>query len=426
MNTITRQRKNIRTGLRLFFLSAIIVFISLPSPIIAGTEQTPEVTDPANDYLVPAGSDSSQDVRSAWFQQNSDGKIVFYMKVASLGKVTDTVKGTGLPNSGQWYMMFRLKNQTTNGDLFFVSLTYDTTNYAVYNWGFLDNITSVPLSPSYFAEGVIKGKILKSKNMIVMYAAPNTFTAPVSTAPPSGYGNANPVPGDTLYDTQVQTFVLTGTSTTGGAQVIIDTTLYGKTYKLTPFPPALTIPEDGFTLSGVDTVLHWDTSAAATSYRVQLSTTSDFSSTLVDSTVATDSLLLTGLSPSTRYYWRANATGSGGTSFFCDPFSFTTATPSDVQEPVHNPLLRVELGQNYPNPFSTTTSIRFQLTHTTPVTLKIYDVTGRERRTLFVNKTLSPGVHITGLDAKDFESGIYYYKIEAGTTTITRSMIIKK
>ena len=81
--------------------------------------------------------------------------------------------------------------------------------------------------------------------------------------------------------------------------------------------------------------------------------------------------------------------------------------------------------QNYPNPFNPTTTIRWQLPEAGFVTLKIYDVLGREVSTL-VNEKLVAGKHETVFDASRFNSGVYFYQLQVGKFIQTRKMILLK
>jgi hypothetical protein len=83
------------------------------------------------------------------------------------------------------------------------------------------------------------------------------------------------------------------------------------------------------------------------------------------------------------------------------------------------------LYQNYPNPFNPTTVINYQLPEISFVTLKIYDVLGREVRMLVAERQ-NAGNHPVTFDAKDLPSGIYFYKIEAGQFTQVKKMILIK
>lgn len=89
-----------------------------------------------------------------------------------------------------------------------------------------------------------------------------------------------------------------------------------------------------------------------------------------------------------------------------------------------NPL-QFSLKQNYPNPFNPFTVINYQLATTSNVTLKIYDVTGREVKTL-LNKRQAAGEYSITINASDMPSGIYFYKLVAGKFTQTRKMILLK
>ncbi len=83
------------------------------------------------------------------------------------------------------------------------------------------------------------------------------------------------------------------------------------------------------------------------------------------------------------------------------------------------------IGQNYPNPFNPRTAISFQLPVNSFVTLKVYDILGREVSVL-VNEQLKPGTYEVEWDATDFSSGDYFYRITAGSFTQTNKMILMK
>jgi len=84
-----------------------------------------------------------------------------------------------------------------------------------------------------------------------------------------------------------------------------------------------------------------------------------------------------------------------------------------------------ELSQNYPNPFNPVTQINFSIPKQSIVTLKIYDVLGKEVYTL-VNESKPAGFYTVDFNASDLSSGAYFYRIEAGNfTDIKRMMLIK-
>lgn len=81
------------------------------------------------------------------------------------------------------------------------------------------------------------------------------------------------------------------------------------------------------------------------------------------------------------------------------------------------------LSQNYPNPFNPSTTIRFELPESDIVTLKIFNILGEEISTL-VNTELKAGKHEYQFNANNLSSGIYFYRIQAGSFTETKKMIL--
>jgi hypothetical protein len=94
--------------------------------------------------------------------------------------------------------------------------------------------------------------------------------------------------------------------------------------------------------------------------------------------------------------------------------------------PIGNTIPTVySLAQNYPNPFNPVTKINFALPKQGFVTLKIYDVLGREVRTL-VNEVKSAGQFSVDFNASDYSSGVYFYRLESnGFSDIKRMVLIK-
>jgi len=83
------------------------------------------------------------------------------------------------------------------------------------------------------------------------------------------------------------------------------------------------------------------------------------------------------------------------------------------------------LSQNYPNPFNPTTTIKYGIPKAGNVTLKIYDLLGREVTTL-VNESKQPGVYTADFNATNMASGIYLYKIESGDYSAVKKMMLIK
>jgi hypothetical protein len=84
-----------------------------------------------------------------------------------------------------------------------------------------------------------------------------------------------------------------------------------------------------------------------------------------------------------------------------------------------------KLEQNYPNPFNPTTIIRFQVKDSRFVTLKVYDILGKEKSTI-VNKDLNAGSYSYSFDASNLSSGVYFYKLTSGSFSDVKRMVIIK
>ncbi len=83
------------------------------------------------------------------------------------------------------------------------------------------------------------------------------------------------------------------------------------------------------------------------------------------------------------------------------------------------------LEQNYPNPFNPTTSIKYSLKKDGFVSLKVYDILGREVADL-VNQNQKEGHHTVNFGASNLPSGVYIYTIKAGEFTLSRKMLLIK
>lgn len=120
------------------------------------------------------------------------------------------------------------------------------------------------------------------------------------------------------------------------------------------------------------------------------------------------------------------------------PYTFTLANNADklgVDFGNQDPLTAVKeragnpdeyaLYQNYPNPFNPSTRLSFNLPKDGYVNLKVYNVLGIEVASLFEGR-MSAGVHSVAWDAQDVPSGIYVYRLTAGTFTAVKKMVLMK
>ena len=81
------------------------------------------------------------------------------------------------------------------------------------------------------------------------------------------------------------------------------------------------------------------------------------------------------------------------------------------------------LDQNYPNPFNPSTTIEFSLPATQRTTLKVFDVQGREIATL-VDQQLEAGTHAVRWEAGILPGGVYFYRLQSGTSVQTKKLLL--
>jgi|GEM_PF-1790232 len=99
-----------------------------------------------------------------------------------------------------------------------------------------------------------------------------------------------------------------------------------------------------------------------------------------------------------------------------------TAIEKDGQDAV---VEGFRLKQNYPNPFNPSTVITYNLPVVSPVTLEIYNTSGQLISTL-VNRTQNAGPHNVTFNAEGLNSGVYFYKLDAGSYSLTKKMLLIK
>jgi hypothetical protein len=89
------------------------------------------------------------------------------------------------------------------------------------------------------------------------------------------------------------------------------------------------------------------------------------------------------------------------------------------------PPKEFRLSQNYPNPFNPSTTISFSLSSKSFVSLKIYDALGREV-SILVSEELPAGIYIQDWNAHNLPSGVYFYRLQAGSFVNTKKLLLLK
>ncbi len=108
-----------------------------------------------------------------------------------------------------------------------------------------------------------------------------------------------------------------------------------------------------------------------------------------------------------------------------DEMTLVSESGTSVERIPLNSLTTYSLSQNYPNPFNATTAIAYSLPEDNFVQLKLYDIKGREVKTL-VNQKVPAGNHNAHFDANDLASGIYFYEIKVGDFCQIKKMTLLK
>ncbi|MGE5313238.1 MAG: family 10 glycosylhydrolase [Acidobacteriota bacterium] len=174
-------------------------------------------------------------------------------------------------------------------------------------------------------------------------------------------------------------------------------------------------------------VFTW-TKVGGTSFRLQLSTSADFTQTqymVVDTTLAdTVYYRRAALDPVKQYRWRVMASNAYGQSAWTTSQAFRTNSETAVERDPSVPQ-RTELLQNYPNPFNPSTTIRFTLAKAEFVRLAITDMLGRTVSVL-LNETMPQGSYALDWNAAHLPSGVYFYTLRAGSYSMTRKLNLQK
>jgi len=101
-------------------------------------------------------------------------------------------------------------------------------------------------------------------------------------------------------------------------------------------------------------------------------------------------------------------------------------TPNTSAEDEAELVREFALNQNYPNPFNPTTNISFSLADAAPVKLTVYNLLGQEVATLISGKVMNAGTHNVAFNAASLSSGVYIYRLEAGSFVSNKRMTLIK
>ncbi len=153
--------------------------------------------------------------------------------------------------------------------------------------------------------------------------------------------------------------------------------------------------------------LNWNTVASATKYKLKYKRDSIGAAWITQTVTApTTSLLLTGLLHNSKYKWKVKSVcGTGVSSDFSSVLKFTTLLKLGDESTT------LTVMDVYPNPFSLTTTISFNLEENSYINIEVYDLTGRKIKTL-VDGNLESGDHEVQLNFEQISASIYFLKFK--------------
>ncbi|MGH7601428.1 MAG: T9SS type A sorting domain-containing protein, partial [bacterium] len=198
----------------------------------------------------------------------------------------------------------------------------------------------------------------------------------------------------------------------------------------TGFPTAVALeaPSNNMRDIPLRPTLMWRTATGASSYHLQVGSTSlfDSASTVFNMAgIADTAYQISQLQEDRFYFWRVRASNAIGEGNWSTTWRFRTANVTAVAEATTKPPAQYQLYQNYPNPFNPITTIVFDLPQPGTPQLVIFDALGREVLTL-LNAPLAAGRHTVQFDASLLPSGVYYYRLNFERRVLTRRMTVLK
>jgi hypothetical protein len=174
-----------------------------------------------------------------------------------------------------------------------------------------------------------------------------------------------------------------------------------------PNVPVLIYPSQGSLNVNQPIIFKWGKCDRTVSYRLMIASDTNFTNVVVSDSSLTDTLkTVSGLSGNTKYFWKVKAKSSTLSSDFSTIYSFKTkitgirTISSDVPD-------EFKLSNNYPNPFNGITVIKFKVKETSNISIKVFDVTGKEYMTIY-NGISNPGIFEVQTNFSQYSSGIYF------------------
>jgi len=191
-----------------------------------------------------------------------------------------------------------------------------------------------------------------------------------------------------------------------------------------PVKVALIEPANGAFVETDTIYFSWNQSEPRVqNYNFELAIDASFNDLVVDSVISDTAIQISNLTEAETFWWRVRAENDEGWSDYSDVRSFEriiTSIGSNAEIPN-----QFELKQNFPNPFNPSTQIRFGIPEASNVQLEIYNIMGQHVITL-VDSYMEAGWHKVTLDGSGFASGIYLFRLKAGSYSEVKRLTLLK
>jgi len=208
----------------------------------------------------------------------------------------------------------------------------------------------------------------------------------------------------------------------GGNAAIYKTLTGGE---LLPLPVLVSPPNNSNNIP-LTTALVWSNISGAINYLVQVSPLTNFSIITDSATVTLNQRVIPAgkLQVNTTYFWRVRATNGLGTGPWTEPWSFGTTSVGINQISSEVPSA-FKVYQNYPNPFNPETKIKFDVPEKSFVSLKVYDVSGKEIANVF-SGNVNAGKFEANWNASEYSTGVYFMKFASDKYSSVKKIVLAK
>ncbi len=230
--------------------------------------------------------------------------------------------------------------------------------------------------------------------------------------------NAMGLSGLTTYAWRVNATNALGTSSWS------DTWSFQTVMGTLPSQVILASPANVSLIGDVSAVCRWHPSLPGVdSYWFEWASDSMFTDSRIDSTSDDTLSIASPLEEGETYWWKVRAHNNNGWGPFSEAWSFSVVVTGTAVEPTVP--TEYSLSQNYPNPFNPSTVIRYGLPSQAHVSLEVFNMLG-ERIASLVDQVQDPGYHEVTFERATLSSGLYFYRLTAGSFVQSRKLILLK